>query len=96
MLRSILKTTSCAAVLAISVAQAAKVMDSSVNGDTNSGISGAGDSATKIENRGMVSTPAVEILSGPVLMKQKLSGRLLVGGVPMAACPSITTTIGAY
>ena len=32
----------------------------------------------------MVSTPTVEILSGPVLMKQKLSGRLLVGGVPMA------------
>ena len=96
MLRGVLKTTTCTAVVAISVAQAAKVTDSSVNGDTNSGISGAGDSATKIENRGMVSTPAVEILSGPVLMKQKLSGRLLVGGVPMAACPSITTTIGAY
>ena len=47
MLRSILKTTTCTAVVAISVAQAAEVTDSSVNRNINSVISGAGDSAAK-------------------------------------------------
>jgi len=46
-LRSILKTIACTAVVTISVAQAAEVTDSSVNCNINSVISGAGDSAAK-------------------------------------------------
>jgi len=49
----------------------------------------------KIENRGMMSMPTVEILSGPVLMRQKLSGRLLVGACPWRACPKGAGTWGA-
>jgi hypothetical protein len=47
MLRSILKTITCTAVVAISVAQAVEVTDSSVNGNTNSVIRGTGDGAAK-------------------------------------------------
>ena len=46
-LRSILKTIACTAVVTISVAQAVEVTDSSVNRNINSVISGAGDSAAK-------------------------------------------------
>jgi hypothetical protein len=67
----------------ISVAQAATVTDGSVNGNINSGTSGAGDSSVKIENRVMMTMPTVEILSALAFMKQILSGRLLVGSVSM-------------
>jgi len=77
--RKVLKMIACATVMTISVAHAEAVTDSGLSG-ANGGASTVTAGAPKLEEIGTAGTPTmvtptVNILSGPALMEQMLSGR---------------------